>query len=104
MFHLSAAVCTCLEWLAWPSFPTAGTSLDLTSNSLNCLIGYVSENLDLLLNTARSKGFPLPFLHIFPFFQNLETFFDAIHSFLDLLAAYILKPSVDVLNFAETMY
>ncbi len=67
----------------------ATSSSDPSSSSLNRLIGYVSENLDPLLNTVGSQGFPLLFLHIFPFFQHMETFFDAIHSFLDPLAAYM---------------
>lgn len=66
-----------------------------SSESLNHLVSYVSENLDQILHAVGSRGFPLLFLHIFPLFQHPETCFEAVYSLLDPLAAYVSRRNVE---------
>ncbi len=55
----------------------------------------MSENLNNVLHSVGTQGFPLLFLHIFPFFQHPETFFEAVVSYLDPLATYLSRKNVE---------
>ncbi len=59
------------------------------------IFSYISEKLDGLLEIVTDEGFPLLLLHLFPFFQYPDTSFDAVYTFLPLLAKSMSRGSVE---------